>query len=212
MGTNMIKVSLDLSYGGKSYADFPALLSANAIYKQVFDMPFSKYFCWVGGSPSSDVYAEADRYNDSIQMFNLTKYLLTTYNNTGKTYYLGNWEGDWLFLKSESAYVPSDARVQAFIKWARTRQNAVDAAKALYAHSNVDVFLLCGGEPLRGCAGQGFTPIDQYGHSFYQYRLCILLFLRYSESSTTGIQCHAGLCGIEFTTQTKYYREACFCW
>lgn len=140
MGTNMIKVHLDLSYGGNAYADFPALLTTNAAYKQVFDMPFSKYFCWVGSSPSADAYPEADRYRDSMQMFNLTKYLLTTYNNSGKTYYLGNWEGDWLLLRQDAAYVPSDGRIQAFIKWARTRQNAVDAAKALFAHSNVEVF------------------------------------------------------------------------
>jgi hypothetical protein len=30
-----------------------------------------------------------------LQVYSLTRYLLTTYNNSGRTFFLGNWEGDW---------------------------------------------------------------------------------------------------------------------
>lgn len=142
MGTNIMKVTLDLSYGGNSYLDYPDLLKNNSVYKQIFDMSFSRYLCWVSGAKSwnTDSYTEIDRNTDSIQMFNLTKYLLTTYNNTGKSFYLGNWEGDWIFLHLDATSVPTAERTQSFIKWMRTRQNAIDAAKALTPHGSVDVF------------------------------------------------------------------------
>lgn len=144
MGSNMIKISLSPgSYGiSGSYADLTSLVRDNISFRAVLDMPFHNYFFWAAGHTNwGDGYSESERYSDSIQMFNLTRYLLTQYNNSGKTFYLGHWEGDWYLLpNSDRTYVPSDIRLQGMIKWYRTRQNAVDKAKSLVAHSNVEVY------------------------------------------------------------------------
>jgi len=144
MGSNMIKISLSTgSYGlSGSYADLTSLVRDNSSFRTVLDMPFRNYFFWAAGHANwSDGYSESERYSDSIQIYNLTRYLLTQYNNTGKTFYLGHWEGDWYLLPNyDTSYVPSDIRLQGMIAWYRTRQNAVDKAKSSIAHSNVDVF------------------------------------------------------------------------
>jgi hypothetical protein len=69
---------------------------------------------------------------------------LTKYNNTGKQFFIGHWEGDWYLLPNYDVnYVPSDERIQGMIQWYRTRQNAVDEAKRITSHNNVFVYTYC---------------------------------------------------------------------
>lgn len=142
MGENMTKLSLSKDFGGNNYASYEELLKLNPVFKSIFDASFTRYFCWVQGTKSwsVDTYTPAEQASDSLAMFNLTKYLIQTYNNSGKTFYLGNWEGDWMFTHLDATFEASDLRCESFIKWARARQNGVDAAKALYPHSNVQVY------------------------------------------------------------------------
>jgi hypothetical protein len=70
----------------------------------------------------------------------LARHLLSTCNGTGKTFYLGNWEGDWLLTRQNPDYVPSDEEVQNMIAWAQTRQQAVDDARRDTPHRNVEVY------------------------------------------------------------------------
>ena len=144
LGSNILKISLDAnSYGmAGGYTDLTSLVRDNVSFKYVIDMPFKNYFFWARSNADwADGYSESERTVDSIQLYNLTKYLLTKYNNTGKTFYLGHWEGDWnLLVNYDRTYVPSDERCQNMIKWYHTRQNAIDKAKSETEYSNVQVY------------------------------------------------------------------------
>jgi hypothetical protein len=73
-------------------------------------------------------------------MYEFTQNLLISYNNTGKTFYLGHWEGDWYLLVG---YDPAkkkvgDDNIQGMIEWYNIRQKAIDDAKRDTQHANVN--------------------------------------------------------------------------
>lgn len=145
MGSTSLKISLSVSsYTGVSgsYSTLTSLVRDNASFRQAIDMPFRNYFFWARSHANwADGYSEAERTEDSIQIYDVTKYLLSRYNNTGKTFYLGHWEGDWYLLPNyDRSYVPSDVRCANMAKWLRTRQNAIDKAKNEGGFSNVMVY------------------------------------------------------------------------
>jgi len=160
MGSNMIKVSLGPSYVKARYIkeQDPNIHSITDLakrpeYKDLFNMPFSRYFLWTycfstynhvtpfHGHMKPDVLAK-----EYQEMYDLTKYLLTTYNGTGKIFYLGNWEGDWHLLSGAPVKkekweedVNPDAP-QGMIDWLTVRQRAVDDAKKATPHIDVNVY------------------------------------------------------------------------
>ena len=145
MGSRSLKISLAVSsYTGVSgsYSTLTSLIRDNASFRQAIDMPFRNYFFWARSHANwADGYSEVERTEDSIQIYDLTKHLLSRYNNTGKTFYLGHWEGDWYLLPNyDRNYVPSDERCANMAKWLRTRQNAIDKAKNEGGFSNVMVY------------------------------------------------------------------------
>ena len=76
-------------------------------------------------------------------MYDLTRYLLTTYNGSGKTFYLGHWEGDgWLrgSVARENDAKVTPVKVQGMADWLNTRQRAVDDAKRDVPHQQVQVW------------------------------------------------------------------------
>jgi len=149
MGSNILKIALAT---GK-YSDLEQMPNASAVevardhpsFKTVLDMPFTYYFFWANNSKHwRDGYTNAERLSDSIQIADLTKYLLTEYNNTGKQFYLGNWEGDWMLLGSGNINrTPTDEEVRGMIQWYNCRQNAMEEAIRITVHNNVDVFSYC---------------------------------------------------------------------
>lgn len=149
MGSNILKISLSPgSYnitGRPNYNSLVELVRDDPSFSKVLDMPFTYYFFWARSHANwADGYSASERLADSTQLADLTKYLLERYNNTGKQFFLGHWEGDWYLLPNyDAAYVPSDARLQGMIQWYTARQNAVDEAKRINEHSNVDVFAYC---------------------------------------------------------------------
>lgn len=146
MGSNILKITLSTgSYnitGRPNYSSLTALVRDDPSFKQVLDMPFSYYFFWARSHSNwKDGYSTSERRDDSIQIADLTTYLLTKYNNTGKQFFLGHWEGDWYLLDNYDAnYIPSDERINGMIQWYIARQNAVDQALKNTPHSKVDVF------------------------------------------------------------------------
>lgn len=145
MGSKSLKISLSVSsYTGVSgsYSTLTSLVRDNSSFRNVIDMPFNNYFFWARSHANwADGYSETERTEDSIQIYELTKYLLSRYNNTGKTFYLGHWEGDWYLLPNyDRNYVPSDERCANMAKWLRTRQNAIDKAKSEGGFTNVMVY------------------------------------------------------------------------
>ena len=148
MGSNILKISLSTgSYNitGRSYSSITSLVRDDPSFSEVLNMPFTYYFFWARSNSNwADEYSNAERLEDSIQIADLTTYLLTKFNNTGKQFYLGHWECDWYLLPNyDVTYVPSDSRLNCMIQLYRTRQNAVDEAKRITSHSNVEVYSYC---------------------------------------------------------------------
>jgi hypothetical protein len=148
MGSNILKINLSTgSYNisGRSYSNITSLVRDDPSFSAVLDMPFSYYFFWARSNSNwADGYSSGERTEDSVQVADLTKYLLTKFNNTGKEFFIGHWEGDWYLLPNYDVnYVPSDSRINGMIQWYRTRQNAVDEAKRITSHTNVEVYSYC---------------------------------------------------------------------
>lgn len=110
--------------------------------KSVLDMPFGNYLLWAY-PPSVDGrgrFQPETRNAEYREMYDLTRALLQTYNGTGKTFYLGNWEGDWHLTHMDPDYAPSPEEIANMTGWANARQKAVDDAKRDTAHNKVQVF------------------------------------------------------------------------
>jgi len=82
---------------------------------------------WWRVNPTTAAYAA-----EYAEIYNLAAHLLSTYNGTGRTFILQNWEGDWAFMDSFTVdtYV-SREMVDRYAAFLGTRQRAVsDARKA----------------------------------------------------------------------------------
>ncbi len=118
-----------------------------ASVKRVLDMPFRHILAWTYCFSSTsdawwkDGYSATERQREYDEIFAFTTYLLTNYNHSGKSFYLGHWEGDWYLLNN---YVttenPSPTAITGMIDWLNNRQKAVDDAMASVPHTNVAVY------------------------------------------------------------------------
>jgi len=110
----------------------------------VLDMPFRHFVMWAypfGHSWPFDGYSAMERDDDYRELYDLSRYLLTNYNNSGKTFYLGHWEGDWYLLPNyNTATNPTPVAIQGMIDWLNNRQRAIDDARRDTSHTNVEVF------------------------------------------------------------------------
>jgi hypothetical protein len=162
MGSNMIKLELSHNYAVRDYIKVknPNLHSLVEVardepgYQQVFAMPFAYYFMWTYPFSSVNKFAPWHGHMDPAllakeytEMYDLTCFFLTKYNETGKTFFLGNWEGDWHLLsgapKKKDKWL-EDANpdaVPGMIDWLNNRQKAIDDAKRDTPHHNVQVYL-----------------------------------------------------------------------
>jgi hypothetical protein len=115
-------------------------------YRKVFDMPFRHMVIWTyplanPEPPFTDGnYSTSEQTVDYREMYDLTCYLLTNYNNSGREFFLGHWEGDGYLSVNNWSTNPSPAVVQAMIGWLNNRQKAVDDARNATAHTNVNVY------------------------------------------------------------------------
>lgn len=146
MGSNIIKINLNsASYnlnGSSQSTKLKDMVRDVPSFKKVFDMPFTYYFLWARSNADwKDGYSRNERMADSTDISELTSYLLNTYNNSGKQFFIGHWEGDWYLLDNYNTSAnPSDKSCDEMIKWLTTRQNAVNYALKNTVHSNVGVF------------------------------------------------------------------------
>ena len=142
LGSNTIKFTLapDKSEPLKPHSLTETARNASSV-NAVLKLPFRYYLLWV-----YPVSTEANRFhpdslpNEYREIYDLTCYLLQFYNKTGKTFYLGNWEGDWHLTHTNPDYVPTEEEVHNMIAWVNIRQKAVDAAKRDTGHQNVQVY------------------------------------------------------------------------
>ncbi len=149
MGSDIVKFRLEPGKRSRELKTLTACVQADPVCLRLLDLPFRHYFAWTSvAAHDSQHYwrkgpqPERDRQEyEEIREF--TRYLLTRYNGTGKRFYLGNWEGDWLLLGTaqHGTNNPSPEAVLGMRAWLNARQRAVDDAKRETAHTNVDVFV-----------------------------------------------------------------------
>ncbi len=92
---------------------------------------FDKHTAWKDGLDDEERQVIYD------EIYSFTKYLLETYNNSGKTFILQNWEGDNNLGQGQD---PEGKKVEGMIAWLNARQDAITDAVADTNHSNVNVY------------------------------------------------------------------------
>lgn len=151
MGSNIIKISIGANaikaYGLNISKEPTTTLEqflAHPDYKKVFDMDFKYLFAWVhtitGINWKKGLNAEQEKaiYDE---MYEFATYLLETYDNSGKTFMIGNWEGDWLLHPNYNrTFTPPQQDLDAMTKWFQIRQKAIDDAKKASAAKNVQLY------------------------------------------------------------------------
>jgi len=119
-------------------------LAKEETFSKVFALPnFRNYVMWVhekGSEWRNSGYEDGSGAKTTYdQFYELTKHLLTTYNKTGKRFYLGNWEGDWMFQTTDFKF-PGSYKINGFIEWYKTRDKAIKDAIKDTPHENVYVY------------------------------------------------------------------------
>ena len=142
LGTKCIKVwfsnvAKEYDFNSKWPADVNRLsytdLAKTPYFKELFNMPFKTYSLemtdanmkinWRDGLSKDEIKLVSDQYYD------FTKYLLTTYKNTGKTFIFQNWESDGNLETKNHTPEETKIAIQGMIDWTNTRQDAVDRAR-----------------------------------------------------------------------------------
>ena len=152
MGSDNIKMYLGSNYPGKYHTNLSGITSLMQLARNepncryVFDMPFRRIIAWAYPLSNPDApfqdgnYTATEATNDYREMYDLTHYLLTNYNNSGKTFYLGHWEGDGYLDVNNWSTNAAPAVYPAMVAWLNNRQKAIDDAKSATAFSNVNVY------------------------------------------------------------------------
>ncbi len=157
-GANVYKLSISKNYAQQNGVPInpeidtlTELVRDEPSLRAVFDMPFKDLLFWCSSFSVPNIMARAtanglpDAQQQLIydEIYDLTVHLLETYNGTGRRFYVGNWEGDWVLATLGSQNPETDitpARIQTMVDWAKIRQQAIDDAKTQTTHSNVEVW------------------------------------------------------------------------
>ena len=166
MGSNLLKFSMHPRYCTENYGlpkndaitSLTKLATLEPSVKEVLDMDFKYYHIWVYGFSqyTSEPEGEKDdtaqikfingypeKYQNALydEIYNFTAHLLKTYNETGKVFYLGNWEGDWHLRSDYDRTKPVDPKtLKGMTRWAEIRQKAIDDAKKDTKYNDVEVY------------------------------------------------------------------------
>jgi len=189
MGSNILKFGMSDRYSGDlgnvptaldSVKSLTDLAKNEPAHKKVLDMPFAYYIIWVYPFAPCNWYdgmSEEEKNSQYKEMYQFVCYLLQTYNGSGKTFYLGHWEGDWHLRPTyDMKSTISDTAVQGMIGWLNIRQKAVDDAKRDTKHKNVQVYnytevnLVKIGMDGAGCLTNSVLPktnVDYVSYSSY---------------------------------------------
>jgi hypothetical protein len=112
-----------------SYID----LAKTAYFKELFQMPFKVYSLemtdgnlkinWRDGLSAEEGKLVSETY------YAFTKYLLTHYQNTQKTFILQNWEADGHLQTRDHTETETKIAIRGMIDWTNARQDGVDRAR-----------------------------------------------------------------------------------
>ncbi|MDD7984629.1 hypothetical protein PQO01_06665 [Lentisphaera marina] len=117
-------------------------IAKHPIYKKSLDLPYRLAFFWAHGKNLFKYYKPSKDEELYQEFYDFTVFLLKNYNNSGKTFMIGNWEGDWLMGaknvdKNEDM---SPELIQKMANWMNIRGKAIEDAKKAVAHKNVKVY------------------------------------------------------------------------
>lgn len=188
MGSNVLKISLGPN-SPKSYElEIPAkvkttleLFKSSPEYRKVFDMDFKYIFAWVHSLTGIEWKKGITTEQEKIlydEMFEFASYLLNEYNQSGKTFLIGNWEGDWLLHPNYNRnFIPTQEHIDNMTKWFQIRQRAIDDAKKKSISKNVELYyyvevnLVLKGLKGEACIAQSILPnvnVDLVSYSSYE--------------------------------------------
>lgn len=128
---------------GSNMIKFNAGKDDSLVDRLLEEQDFDYIFMWYRSNGSFiDGYSEAEARADYDAVYAFTKKLLTTYNDTGKQFFIGHWEGDWYYLDgyNKTRETVDDVTTQGMIDWLNNRQKAVDDANRNTPHENVYVW------------------------------------------------------------------------
>lgn len=159
VGTTTIKLYLNPTsvsrYPWNSHwpADIHSIveLAKTPYFKKVFAKPFKTYILTTYSFGRPDQYwvmswTAADEARETHQFHDLAKYFLTTYNGTGKTFVLQNWEGDWSLRADDQNHIydakftPTPMAIHNMIRWFNARQAGILQARQEVPNTDVHVY------------------------------------------------------------------------
>jgi hypothetical protein len=141
LGSRVIKVWFHNP--GKSYSfnsQWPQINSLVEIaqteyFTKLFEKPFTTYIMMCFSKGKNAAYwrrgiTKEQKLDEQRQFYELTKYLLTKYRKTGKTFVLQHWEGDWLIRGNYDGNTdPTPKAISGMIGWLNARQEGVNQAR-----------------------------------------------------------------------------------
>ncbi len=152
LGSRVIKVwfhDLQRSYAFNSqWPQMSSLveMAQSPYFRQLFDKPFTTYILMCFSMGRDDPYwrkglTREQKLDEQRQFYELSKYLLTTYKGTGKTFILQHWEGDWLIRGNYDRNAdPQPEAIAGMIDWLNARQAGVNQAREEIGTDGVRIF------------------------------------------------------------------------
>ncbi len=155
LGSDTLKIAFTPKYADDYRLEIdPAIRSINDLvaveldYFRVMDKPFRNIMLWIYPfSDSMSAFAtgeisesEAEAVYEEIYTFTVN--LLERYSGSGKSFFLGNWEGDWHLLLENYDYNldPTPEAIEGAIQWFSLRERAIADARRDTPHHDVAVY------------------------------------------------------------------------
>lgn len=117
------------------------IASGEPAHRAVLDMPFTHFFIWTypfTTRGSAGTFKPMERDLEYREMYDFACHLLRTYRGSGKSFYLGHWEGDWHLRPHFDPNKPfPEHYAENFTAWLNVRQQAIDDAKRDTPHERV---------------------------------------------------------------------------